>query len=314
EIYTNPFRNLQAEFHPLEISPFDLILDRDNRLWVAGINQQQVQALTGECKLAISACGQIVSTNDVDSRPHRLVLRDDGRVIVGHQLNAGLKVIGADGFLETIDVKEIPTDFTIDGSTIWMTSANELLEVDPSGEVLTRLEIGALPRAVAILGSTLWVAVEGDGRLKAVDIPSKMEVPNKEVLLTQSADRFIPLLADPAENRLFAALNKDNLVFEIDGTTATEIRQYSTTDRPVEMWLAFEKLWVLTESSLDIFDTADGRRLDHLPLSGRPSSAEMIVCGPSCAELWVAFESTSELAYYDLSDSLDNLDRFTILP
>lgn len=314
EIFTNPFRNIPSQSYSVNVSPFELLLDDQNRLWIAGINQELVLAVNGDCRAEPTLCAQPVTSIGVDSRPHQLALGADGRVLVGHQLNAGLRILAADGSSELIDVKEIPTDFVVVGQNVWMTSGRELLEVDQAGEILFRVEVGALPRAVAVLNGDLWVAVEGDGRLKAIDLASKTLLPDKELVLTQSADRFIPLIADAPSDSLFAALSKDNLVNEVDGSSGEIRRQYTTLDRPIDLWIAFDKLWVLNESGVDIFNLDDGQRLDRLILEDRPSAAEMIICGEGCAELWIAYESSQTVEYYDLSSALDGLDRFTILP
>ncbi len=271
-------------------SPRDLVIEEDGPIWAINSTDEEIFKLRTDCAIDPTLCGSIIGQYSGGSRPQFLTLAPD-RLLVGRQFDPGLISIPLDGSPATeIEFDYIPADALVDGSTLWITSDEDLIEMDLNGAEIASYTAGPGAASLYKIDRGLWVALDGSSSIRRFNLDTKQFDP--EISLSTLKGQVISMAGLDADNRLWVTLNRDNLLIQLDAVSGEIVGDVSTGDLPLDIAIYQDLVFVVARGSnqINVFNAKQGSFLSSITTIENPSSLVIQPCGSDCAKLWVASE------------------------
>ena len=308
---TNPIPQLEPVAVSISETPKDIELDDLGQVWVINHDTNELFLLRTDCSADQIDCGSILARVPVGSRPQFLVPAGN-EVLVGRQLTQGLVAVSLDSAnVRTLDFPYIPVDAVRVDDSIWISTGQNLIEIDLQGNELSNYDAGLIvgmpdgsPNSAGALyhaGSAIWVAMEGSGDLLKFDLATRtFEV---TVNLSTVTSQLISITGTDESQRLWVTLNRDNQLYQLDSVTGEEIGSIATSDLPLDVAVHEDFVYVVArgDSLINVFDAAEGSFIGSLDKIVSPTTLTVEPCGTDCAYLWVGSESTGLIHRVDIS-------------
>lgn len=295
-LYSNPIRQLTvAQTSTAISSPLDLEFDGQGGVWVIEQDSGEVFKLNTDCATAAETCGDVLAQVEVGSRPLFLALGKD-EMMVGRQLAQGLTLISLeDNTTRTLEFPHIPADAVAYEDSIWITSGQQLIELDSDGQVLATFEAGVTPNALYQTEDYIWVALEGEGKIRRFNLLSR----DFDLDLSLSAERnqLISIVGDEANQQIWVTFNRQGSLIRVDSVTGAQLGSYTTSGLPVDTEVYGGQVWVLAKGDSEVVahNGLSGSIIGAITSIESPSTMTIEPCGTGCAYLWVASDSTGTI-------------------
>lgn len=288
----NPIRQLVVDQTPAFVaSPLDIEFDGQGGVWVISQDSGEVFKLSADCPADASDCGDILAQVEVGSRPLFLALGNN-EIMVGRQLSQGLTLISLDdNSTRSIEFPHIPADAVAYGDSIWITSGQELIELDTDGNILASFSAGVTPNALYQTEDFIWVALEGEGRLRRFNL--LMRDFDIDLPLSVAHNQLISITGDETNQQIWATFNRENLLVQIDSKTGALLGSFDTHSLPVDIGAYDGRVWVVAKGDSEIVahNGLSGSIIGAVTSVDNPSTMTIELCGTGCAYLWVASDS-----------------------
>ncbi len=284
-------------------SPRDLVLQDGGDIWAISSTDEAIYKLRTDCAGDTTLCGSIIGQFNGGTRPQFMALAGD-RLLVGRQFDPGLISIPFDGSPPSeINFDQIPADAVVDGTTLWVTSEQELIEFTMDGTKINSYQAGPGAASLYKINRGLWVALDGSSSIRRFNLDTKQFEP--VISLSTIKGQVVSFAGVDSDDRLWVALNRDNLLIQLDATTGDIIGDVSTGDLPLDIEIYEDLVFVVARGSneINVFNAKEGTFLSSITSIDNPSSLVVQPCGSDCVKLWIASE-TDDLVYEAILDPL----------
>ncbi|MFK7805239.1 MAG: protein kinase [Anaerolineae bacterium] len=299
----NPVRQLDVPVINAEIaSPLDLEFDGQGSVWVIDNDAGEVNKLQADCETGATTCGSLLDKVNVGSRPTFLALGNN-ELLVGRQIAQGLTAISLDdSSMRLIDFPHIPADAVVYGDSIWISSGQDLIELDENGQILESFVAGITPSALYQTEDYIWVALEGEARIRRFNLIMR-DFDFDLRLSPIKSNQLISLTGDPANQQIWASFNRDNTLIQIDSVTGALLGSYTTGEFPVDIAVYDSRIWVAAKDAdqIVVHNGLSGTLIGEVTVIDAPLTMAVEPCGIGCAYLWVASEATNSIHRIDVT-------------
>ncbi|MFT5196438.1 MAG: serine/threonine protein kinase [Cellvibrionaceae bacterium] len=300
----NPFQNIEVqEVNRIE-SPRDIEFDAEGNVWVIGDATGEIYKLQSACSEALEGCGSTLAQVEVGSRPLFLV-SGENEMLVGRQLSPGLTGISLDGnSMRPIEFPHVPADAVVFDSFIWITSGQDLIQLDTNGNEIATFSAGNTANSLYQTEDYIWVALEGEGRLRRFNLLLKAF--DLDILLPVSPNQLISIIGDEANRQMWVSFNRDSQLIQIDSATGELMNSYATSGFPVDIEVYDNNVWIVAKGDNEIvaYSRLDGSIIGTIITIDSPVAIAIEPCEVvGCAHLWAVSESTGFIYRMDVSST-----------